>query len=599
MFEAKMIRTTTLLILLLSAWLFATTQNWQRAGVILVSPHGITGESPLSYSMQDAKRISQALQEVGEVDSTMLLIIEAKSPKQVLQEIEAFAISLSKTTHNQPQLLLQFYYSGHGSEQNFHIHNQRLAFADVKSTLSLAKAQATIYVLDVCYGASFFTAKGFKTAPPVRLSMQLQDWTKGEVIISSSARNEESFEVKSLEGSVFTTQWVMGLRGAADKNRDGKVSLFEAYNFAYEQTVTYTAEKLHATQHPGYSMELTGAQDVLLSRPVAASSGIIFDRCPPGVYQIFNHSRQVMVGEVRIPEGEAFSLALEAGNYEVRNRKQQQAAWVRVGQGLQTLRASHFKQTPEYVASYRKGSSFQSTEIFDPIKFFQPFRIRVGFSKYHSYESKLYHVFNNPTSVDRYYGISNQFEQIPYTSAVAPNFTIEYERKNKHRLLFGLMYRQYQIWQESEGSESTYGGSLRFPVYRESSRLIAFTGFSLGYALPVWQMAQWDWYLEGRFTGGTVKVEASTTQRHELWDYTTSGTHQYSGDFNSFELGTAIEAPPWKGEFLITRMGIHGALAWWQGSVFFNELTASPLKEWSGRIELYFRTGLHRSHYVQ
>jgi uncharacterized caspase-like protein len=64
----------------------------------------------------------------------------------------------------------------------------------------------------------------------------------GLVWLFASDTGEAAQESDELRGALFTHYWVSGLRGAADANGDGRVTLAESYDFAYSQTLYRSAQ---------------------------------------------------------------------------------------------------------------------------------------------------------------------------------------------------------------------------------------------------------------------------------------------------------------------------------------------------------------------
>ncbi|MDB5102970.1 MAG: ActD-like protein [Fibrobacteres bacterium] len=291
--------------------------SWVRIGVIAASAKGLDGDKPLRYAYRDGERLESMLAGVGQIESGNLFLLKAEGKDEFLKSLSRIGARIAELKAKNRKVFLQFYYSGHGGAKRFHFADGSISFDEVKAALGGERADARVYVLDVCFGASFFNAKGFRTAPPVQLQMEMDQAARGEVTISSSSLDEQAYEVKSLGGSIFTSHWIMALRGAGDRNRDGQVTLFEAYNYAYDRTSGYSAETLDRPQHPSFQMDLTGARDVTLARLLRSSTGILFKGCPVGLYNVVDLQRGIQIGELRVPEGEEFTLALEPGRYRV------------------------------------------------------------------------------------------------------------------------------------------------------------------------------------------------------------------------------------------------------------------------------------------
>ena len=69
---------------------------------------------------------------------------------------------------------------------------------------------------------------------------------------ASSQANEKSYELASARVSVFMMYMVRNgmLRGDADFNRDGRVSVQEGFRLAAEQAPGFTAKQAQGAQHP-------------------------------------------------------------------------------------------------------------------------------------------------------------------------------------------------------------------------------------------------------------------------------------------------------------------------------------------------------------
>jgi hypothetical protein len=278
---------------------------------------GLKGDAQLQYTGEDGNKLKRLLTGLGEMDPGHVHWIKGTSVQQVRTRLAEIGRRIKTAQLSGQKVFLQFYYTGHGAARAFHIGGESLAFSEAKALLGGEEPEARVYVLDVCFGASFFATKGFATTPPVRLQIDLDQATRGEVLISSSAGNEQAYEVRNLGGSVFTSHWAMALRGAGDRNRDGQVTLFEAYNYAYDRTVAYSRETLNLPQHPSFQMDLTGAKDLLLTRPLQMRSGLLFRQCKPGLYHVLDQSRSLPIGEIRLPDKGEFTLAVDPGRYRI------------------------------------------------------------------------------------------------------------------------------------------------------------------------------------------------------------------------------------------------------------------------------------------
>ncbi len=163
-----------------------------------------------------------------------------------------------------PQQTDDFYFCPYDLELGYYA-----ATAVKMSDLSFLKGLETkrvLLVADACHAGGFseWTAKDL----PSDLGVFLKDFreTTGRVIITSAGPNEQSWEMPEIDGksagnSVFTYYLLKGLQGKADANRDGEVTVSEAYEYSYAMTKEATG----GFQHPQFEGRHSGAFPITLS----------------------------------------------------------------------------------------------------------------------------------------------------------------------------------------------------------------------------------------------------------------------------------------------------------------------------------------------
>jgi uncharacterized caspase-like protein len=104
-----------------------------------------------------------------------------------------------------------------------------------------------ILIVDACRSGSLTRVKGGTPAPPFDVHVRGSDGSEGAAFLTSSAANEDAQESDALQGSFFTHYLVSGLLGAADSDGDRRVSLSEAYAYAYEGTLRASSRSLAGT----------------------------------------------------------------------------------------------------------------------------------------------------------------------------------------------------------------------------------------------------------------------------------------------------------------------------------------------------------------
>ena len=139
----------------------------------------------------------------------------------------------------------------------------------------------------------------------------------GFAFMSSSSADEDAQESDRIGASFFTYFFVAALRGAADGNRDGKITLSEAYQFSYEQTLGRTQNTTHGPQHPAYDMHLSGTGDVVITDLRTTESALVLPAALRGRVTVVDKSGRVAV-ELTKEAGDPLSLALPNETYTVR-----------------------------------------------------------------------------------------------------------------------------------------------------------------------------------------------------------------------------------------------------------------------------------------
>jgi hypothetical protein len=116
-------------------------------------------------------------------------------------------------------------------------------------------AERVVVIADACHAGAFSRIKTKSLKKSLASLMQEFGESSGRVILTSSKPNEYSQEKPGLKQSVFTYYLLKGLKGEADSDRDGVVTLKEAYDYTYERTKTET----EGAQHPQLEGTVVGS----------------------------------------------------------------------------------------------------------------------------------------------------------------------------------------------------------------------------------------------------------------------------------------------------------------------------------------------------
>ena len=290
-----------------------------RFALVVGDSQGGAGTRPLRYAERDARRIHGILTRLGgvrEEDARLLTAVDADDVRHALRDLEDRAVAARRRGE---ETLLLVYFSGHAKDGDLRLRDTRLPLAELRTNLQDAPADVRIGLLDSCQSGVITRMKGVREVPAIDVQRARESGPRGLVLIASSAADEESQESDDIAGSFFTHYLASGLLGDADTSGDGKVTLAEAYTYAYGRTVGGTAETRAGAQHPVYLYDLGGAGDVVLTELSPARGGLLFGAADEGVYVVLDGQRRA-IAEVAKAQGSSRRLALANGNYIVKKR---------------------------------------------------------------------------------------------------------------------------------------------------------------------------------------------------------------------------------------------------------------------------------------
>jgi hypothetical protein len=291
----------------------------RRFALVAGEPDGGAGTVRLRYAERDARRIHDILTRVGGVrpeDARLLLSAGAAAFRRALGELARRAEAARAAGE---RTLLLVYYSGHAKEDALRLGAGRIPLGELRAALERAPADVRIGLLDSCRSGAIARAKGARPAPAFDVTGPGGEGPSGLVLIASSAADEDSQESDAIGASWFTHHLASGLLGGADASGDGRVTLAEAYAYAYARTVGSTASSAAGVQHPVFHYELGGAGDVVLAELPPAAGGLVFPAGAEGLYVVLDRAGRA-VAEVAKSAGAERRIALAGGRYTVKKR---------------------------------------------------------------------------------------------------------------------------------------------------------------------------------------------------------------------------------------------------------------------------------------
>lgn len=285
-----------------------------RYAFIIGTNAGGDGRVPLRYATSDAQAMARILEELGGVaEGDRVILLEPRR-----SEFEAAADELrrrmtrERTAGRRVELVV--YYSGHSDDTGLLLGDERIGYEEFRRTIDELPAEVRIAILDSCQSGALTRLKGGKQRPPFLLDRSGE--VRGRAILTSSSENEAAQESDRLRASFFTHYLISGLRGAADTTADGRVTLTEAYQFAFTETLARTQKTQSGPQHAAYDIQLAGTGDVVMTDLRATSAGIILAEALSG-RMFVRDADERLVAELYKARGRVVELGLPPGDYTV------------------------------------------------------------------------------------------------------------------------------------------------------------------------------------------------------------------------------------------------------------------------------------------
>jgi len=247
----------------------------RRALLIASSDYTDPALTKLRAPTGDVRALAEALADdaIGAFEVAQLI---NRTTDDIQQEIEGFFEDARRDD------LLLLYISGHGvlsQRRRFYVATVSTKLKRLRATaiedrfisdaIEHSRARSTVLVLDCCHSGAF--AHGFAPKSAMGINVGEHFEGRGHVVLTASTALEYAFEDAgdetqvneidaALPGSLFTRCLVEGLSsGDADRDRDGRVSIDELYDYVYDSV---RARSPHQT--PGKSGG--GHGDIFIAR---------------------------------------------------------------------------------------------------------------------------------------------------------------------------------------------------------------------------------------------------------------------------------------------------------------------------------------------
>ena len=282
----------------------AHASTGRRIVIAIGSNVGLEHEEDLRFGASDANAFADVMLALGGAAAGDVYRVLNPTKRGVE---EALDLAVGRATVDATLIL---YYSGHGNETQLHVSGETIPREWLREKLEAASARLRLMFIDACRGVK---ERGLEPASAFQVGVV--DY-HGLVIIQSASRGEVAFESQRLEGGLFTRHLLSGLRGPADGDGDGRVSLDEAYTFAHVHTLLDSG----STQIPEQQLDIRGAGALELTRVANTRARVTLPMEEPARYTFFRRGSAGVFTEAWSSRSGATTVALPSGDFLVWRR---------------------------------------------------------------------------------------------------------------------------------------------------------------------------------------------------------------------------------------------------------------------------------------
>jgi hypothetical protein len=304
-------------VFLTSATDATTVATLERYTLVIGANNGGPNRPTLQYALSDADNFARVMTELGGVLSANQVVLKQPKVRDLVAALDTLnaRVKQARQANTGGRLEIVVYYSGHADELGLLLGEDRYSYRTLRDRLDEIPADVRIAVLDACASGAFTRLKGGTPRPPFLVDEASN--MRGYAFLTSSSETEAAQESDRIRGSYFTHFLVSGFRGAADHSGDGRVTLNEAYQFAFNETLGRTVDTRGGAQHPSFDIKLSGSGDVVMTDMRQTSATLVLGEGLDGRFFIRNEAGELVV-ELYKPKGRLVELGLEPGVYDVR-----------------------------------------------------------------------------------------------------------------------------------------------------------------------------------------------------------------------------------------------------------------------------------------
>ena len=246
---------------------------------------GVKGSyTPLNFAARDAQALGQLLAGSGgfAAAAVTLLSNQTATRDRIVEGLRALRTRVGEEDS------VVLFFSGHGSvgpgpdgRLHYYLVPHDGQVTDLAGTalmddlleelIGQLPARQVVVILDACYSGGgggvirsrAMTNPGVTALPAAR---PLIEATAGRVVVAASRPDQPAYE-DDRRGGLFTSFVLDGLRGGADLNGDGVVSVLELFQFVSPRVRDYSRQNYQSEQTPVLEVRGLSGEIVLARRP--------------------------------------------------------------------------------------------------------------------------------------------------------------------------------------------------------------------------------------------------------------------------------------------------------------------------------------------
>jgi hypothetical protein len=238
----------------------------RKVWAVVVGVNTYTNLPHLKYAVKDARAFNDLLLENNlSLPENIFLVTDKQANIANLRTVLGTKL---KQKAGKDDLVI-IYFAGHGATERDsrspdgdgiekyllpydadpnNLYATALPMREISHILNRINSDRLIFIADACYSG----ASGGRTVPLQGVRANLSDdflnriaSGKGRVIMTASGPNEVSVEDDELEHGVFTYHLIEAIKGKADYDTDGFVTVDEAYRYVSEEVPNATDQQQH------------------------------------------------------------------------------------------------------------------------------------------------------------------------------------------------------------------------------------------------------------------------------------------------------------------------------------------------------------------